>query len=277
MTPRCFLTLAALALLALTPAAVADTFQWNDDTASTANTWNRPSEDLSGLSGEVVTYSSLALFVDQSGEYTITSNQAFDGFLALYAGRFDPARPLDNLVAASDDSIAGTGFSAITIQMVAGVVYHVVTTGSAAGEAGLVLNQITGDGQPVPSSCFLGDEVYLSDDGDDSNALNLGRFCVFVDWRRANGQTGIGRLAGNRSEDSTTFYFFDPSNWEMLVKVLDGCSYNDHYWVFAAAATDVEYTLTVIDLETFESRSYFNELGKPADAVTDTSAFATCP
>lgn len=276
MTPRCFLTLATLALLALTPAAVADTFQWNDDTASTANTWNRPLENLSGLSGEVVAYSSLALFVNQSGEYTITSNQTFDGFLALYAGRFDPNSPLDNLIAASDDSF-GVGFSAITTQLVAGVVYHVVTTGSTAGDAGEVLNQITGNGQPVPSSCFLGDEVYLSDDGDDSNALNLGRFCVFVDWRKANGHTGVGRLAGNRSADSTMFYFFDPDNWELLVKVLDGCNNNDHFWVFAAGATNVEYTLTVIDLQTFESRSYFNELGRPADAVTDTQAFATCP
>ncbi|NQV05423.1 hypothetical protein HQ535_02650 [bacterium] len=73
------------------------------------------------------------------------------------------------------------------------------------------------------------------------------------------------------------FYFFDPDNAEMLVKVLDGCDFNGHFWVFAAAATDIEYTLTVTDTQTDESRTYGNALGSPAPAVVDTVAFASCP
>ena len=36
-------------------------------------------------------------------------------------------------------------------------------------------------------------------------------------------------------------------------------------------------TLTVTDTETGQTRSYDNPLGNCAPAVTDTSAFATCP
>ncbi len=79
------------------------------------------------------------------------------------------------------------------------------------------------------------------------------------------------------NDDSGLFWFFEPDNWELLIKVLDGCNYSGHHWVFAAAATDVEYTLTVTDTASGATRTYGNELGNPAPAVVDTQAFATCP
>ena len=57
----------------------------------------------------------------------------------------------------------------------------------------------------------------------------------------------------------------------------DGCGFNGHFWVFAATATDVEYTLQVTDMQTGEVREYNNALGQRSPAITDTSAFATCP
>ena len=62
-----------------------------------------------------------------------------------------------------------------------------------------------------------------------------------------------------------------------MVKVLDGCALNGHHWVFAAATTTVEYTLTVTDTRTGETRVYHNPLGTPAVAIADTSALAGCP
>ena len=61
-----------------------------------------------------------------------------------------------------------------------------------------------------------------------------------------------------------------------------GAQYNlifsDEFWVFACAATtNVEYTLTVTDTVTGSVRTYENDLGQAAQAVTDTDAFATCP
>ncbi len=106
--------------------------------------------------------------------------------------------------------------------------------------------------------------------------LNGDRFRVELFWTNFEGGSGSGQLAV-RSEDSAVFYFFDPLNWEVLVKVLDACSFNGFYWVFAAATTNLEYTLTVTDTETGSVKQYSNPLGTASPAVTDTTAFATCP
>ncbi len=102
------------------------------------------------------------------------------------------------------------------------------------------------------------------------------RFAVEAVWRDFSGGSGIARAAPAATRDSGVLWFFDDDNWEMLVKVLDGCALNDRYWVFAAATTNVEYALRVTDTETGEVKSYFNPLGSSAAAVTDTVAFATC-
>jgi hypothetical protein len=77
--------------------------------------------------------------------------------------------------------------------------------------------------------------------------------------------------------DSGLLYFFSPDNWEMLVKVLDGCAINGKVWVFAAATTNVAYRLEVEDRETGLVETYENPLGKPSVAITDIGAFAGCP
>ena len=76
--------------------------------------------------------------------------------------------------------------------------------------------------------------------------------------------------------DSGLFYFFDDENLEFLIKVLDGCGLNDHFWVFFAATTNVEFTLIVTDSVTGTRKTYFNPLGTSANTVNDTSAFPTC-
>ena len=67
---------------------------------------------------------------------------------------------------------------------------------------------------------------------------------VKVDFT-ANGETLHARVARPRTDDSGLFYFFEPNNWEMLLKVLDGCGVNQHHWVFAATASDVGIELVV--------------------------------
>ena len=114
--------------------------------------------------------------------------------------------------------------------------------------------------------------------GADSTTLCLvgGRFKVEVAWRTA-GQTGVGGVAGCGTADSGPLWFFSPSNWEMLVKIINGCGLNDRYWVFMAATTNVEFTLRVTDTETGVVQQYFNPLNRLAPPLADTSAFATCP
>jgi hypothetical protein len=107
--------------------------------------------------------------------------------------------------------------------------------------------------------------------------LNDDRFRVSIEWSAPGFPAGPGQVSDLRTEDTGFFYFLDAENIEFLVKVIDGCDLNNHYWVFFAGATDVEFTLTVTDTQANQTREYSNPLGQPADAVTDTTAFATCP
>ena len=71
--------------------------------------------------------------------------------------------------------------------------------------------------------------------------------------------------------------FTDTSNPEVLVKILNGCSITNHFWVFYAATTTLGFELTVVDTKTGASRRYVNPDNHPATTITDTQAFATCP
>jgi hypothetical protein len=78
-----------------------------------------------------------------------------------------------------------------------------------------------------------------------------------------------------RTDETGEFTFFGEDNVELLVKVLDACDVNGHDWVFAAAATDVEYVITV-RAASGETRAYFNPLFTAGRATRDVEAF-DCP
>lgn len=102
------------------------------------------------------------------------------------------------------------------------------------------------------------------------------RFRITMDWRFAGGQTGQGQAVA-LSPTAGTFSFLNPDNREVLIKMLDACSLNSRFWVFYAATTNVELTITVVDTQSSAVKTYFNPLGTPAPPVQDTGAFATCP
>mgnify|MGYP006171081271 CR=1 FL=1 len=68
------------------------------------------------------------------------------------------------------------------------------------------------------------------------------------------------------------FWFFEPSNLELVVKVLDARVVNGHFWVFTAALTNVERTITVIDTDTGATRRYHRPAGDPRGQL-DVTAF----
>jgi len=57
-----------------------------------------------------------------------------------------------------------------------------------------------------------------------------------------------------------------------MIKVLDGRAVNGRFWVFYGALSDVEYTITVTDTETGQSRSYHNP-PHHLEGRADTQAF----
>lgn len=143
----------------------------------------------------------------------------------------------------------------------------------------VVLENPTGEaslGTPSASRVLLADNEPCLE-GDTVACLTGGRFRVRVDWRDFDGNTGVGSRVESAAEDSALYWFFEADNWEMLVKVIDGCQFNDHFWVFSAATTNVEYTLRITDTERGVVREYANPLGTLAASAADVEAFDTCP
>jgi hypothetical protein len=90
--------------------------------------------------------------------------------------------------------------------------------------------------------------------------LGGGRFEAKAVWRDFQGNTGVGRTGG-LTGDTGYFWFFNPANVEVVLKVLDGRHLNDKFWVFFGALSTVEYTITLRDTVTGETNSYYNPSG----------------
>ena len=131
-------------------------------------------------------------------------------------------------------------------------------------------------GIPFGSTVYAGIQgsgVFASDciSGADALCLNQGRFRATVSWTPASGGSELA-TAFPITTNSGAFWFFDPVNLEIVVKVLDGRSVNGKFWVIYGSLTDVAFTLTVADTQTGAVRTYVNPQGQLA-SVADTSAF----
>jgi hypothetical protein len=104
------------------------------------------------------------------------------------------------------------------------------------------------------------------------------RFRVTVGFETAlnGGQAGAGQaipLAPLGVRRGGLFWFFDVTNPELLIKVLNGCNVSGHYWVFWSAGTTVGLEVTVTDTLTGRTVRYFNTDGQTAAPVADVEAF----
>lgn len=106
--------------------------------------------------------------------------------------------------------------------------------------------------------------------------LNGDRFKVSLEWMNEELTRGNG-MPVTLTDDTGYFWFFNESNVEAVVKVLNGCNINGHFWVFAGGLTNVEAELRVEDTQTGQVSVYNNNLNNPFQPIQDTTAFATCP
>jgi len=97
------------------------------------------------------------------------------------------------------------------------------------------------------------------------------RFSMSVEWSTGSGAPSPG-YSVVITPSSSGFWFFSPDNVDLVVKVLDGRQINGNFWVFYGSLTDVQFTLTVTDLQTGTVRTYTNPQGHLA-SWADTSAF----
>jgi hypothetical protein len=107
--------------------------------------------------------------------------------------------------------------------------------------------------------------------------LNNGRFSVTATYQSTPSGPSNPANAVSLTDDTGYFWFFDPTNTEMVIKVLNGCAINTNYWVFLAGLTSVGVTTTVQDLQSGTMKTYTNPVNTAFQPKQDTSAFPTCP
>jgi hypothetical protein len=103
-----------------------------------------------------------------------------------------------------------------------------------------------------------------------------GRFQVKAAFTQPGQPTGQAQTVP-LSDGSGYLWFFTPTSAEAIVKVVDGCALNGHYWVFAGGLTNVKVVLTVTDTKTNAFKQYTNPQNATYEPIQDTSAFASCP
>src|SRR5207245_9754401 len=72
--------------------------------------------------------------------------------------------------------------------------------------------------------------------------LNGGRFKIQVSWRvPSQGTSGVA-TAVPLTSDTGYFWIFSSNNVELVIKAVDGRAFNNKFWIFYGALSDVEYT-----------------------------------
>ncbi|HKD17393.1 MAG TPA: PKD domain-containing protein, partial [Thermoanaerobaculia bacterium] len=152
----------------------------------------------------------------------------------------------------------------------------VTHTFATAGSATVTLT-VTGDGTNTQGTSSI--VVHFTVNDPYTLYLDGGRFAVTTAWTTAAPGSGPSSGQGTMvdlSNDTGYFWFFDPTNAEVIVKVLDACSVDGHFWVFASGLTNLGVTLTVTDTQTGTSKSYTNTDGDPYAPVQDFQTFNSC-
>ncbi len=111
-----------------------------------------------------------------------------------------------------------------------------------------------------------------------SDLPNDRRFKVTMDYaspaRSISGQGKAISTANLGVPRGGLFWFFSADNPEVLVKVLNGCAINGHYWAFLTAGTDVGFEARVLDTTTGVQRTYSNADLHLHGPAADLEAFA---
>jgi len=225
------------------------------------------------FNGPILGSSSIYLTLDENATADV------DGFFH-FGGQFDgaPVTPGDTLTITHTWEGPGVlffdaGNGAFDSSGNCGGAYETIGTSSpldvpVRGTMGIEIDQ-----DDLTTACTKSDTVMCIDD----NAGDF-RFQLTVDFAHAGGRSGSGQASVGTVGQGRggSFWFFSQENPEILVKVLNGCGVNSHFWVFLDAGTNVGFNVHVLDTSTNATKTYSNADNTAAVPVQDTSAFA-CP
>ncbi|MBW8877448.1 MAG: hypothetical protein JF614_20985 [Acidobacteria bacterium] len=184
----------------------------------------------------------------------------------VFSGVFDPSWELKGPISRVNTHTVGFQGGPAVAASPAGIV-AVWESGLESFEAGTPGTQ-DGSGFGIFAQRFTATTCA----GDASQLCLGGRFRIGVQLTNPlSGASGPGQPLP-LTADTGAFWFFGPDNVELVIKVLDGRAVNGHFWVFYGALSDVEYTITVTDTETGQSKSYHNP-PHHLESRADTQAF----
>ncbi len=149
-------------------------------------------------------------------------------------------------------------------------VTHTFTT---AGSKSVVLT-VVGDGTNTDGTTAATIHFAITDPY--TLLLDNGRFAIQASWSSATqGTSGFGN-ANALTTDTGYFWFFNPSNTEVVIKALDACAIDGHFWIFGSGLTDVGVVLTVTDTQSGITMQYTNTDGSAFQPIQDFISFNAC-
>lgn len=278
MSRKSVLYLALVSFVVAVSPVVADGGQtFFGETTASSPTFLRTNESGTAT-GTSVHYQAQAFEIASTTTCYIYGQQDYDGYLFLYRNSFNPGSPTSNFVDADDDADLGVGTSQLeNLSLTAG--HYILVNGAFSSGVGTFSSTIHCGTDTPPLGVPCAGWVIGSGIPDTAGVCLNNRFLVWIDNVSSSPTGGIATPVRVGSNDTGIFWFYFPTNFEVMVKVLNGCGLNSRWWIFAAALTNQSYRIRVFDGLHPEAgiRNYSNFFPNSSPAITDTSAFATCP
>ena len=194
-------------------------------------------------------------------QVTINMSASYDTFLFL----LDPSAA----TATTDHGGGGGNTSRIVFTLTSTGTWFIATNSWLPATFGAYSLSVSCTAGPAPGACTANATTLC---------LNNNRFRVQATFATPQGQTGSA-MAIPETSDTGLFWFFSAGNIEVVIKVVNACSFAGapRYWVFAGGLTNVQVVLTVTDTSNGSVKTYTNPQGTAFAPIQDTNAFATCP
>jgi hypothetical protein len=93
-------------------------------------------------------------------------------------------------------------------------------------------------------------------------SLQAGRFTVRATWSNGGTPAEAFVSCGATTDQTAYFYWTDPGNSELIVKLLDFCAISSTWSVYANGATDMNVNITITDNVTHATWTGLNLLGQ---------------
>lgn len=289
-TRRLFVLWALVALAAvaaaLPPTTSADqAWTYTGSTLPPAPAFDRPNGVGPSQLGQQVAYHEQRIQLTAAADCEVIGSQDYDGYLHVYQGFWVPGTPTSPApIAGNDDGPLG-GIGESRVQFTGGPgTYIIVTSGFVPASRGSFQNQIRCEDDQGAEVLFGECPVYVTGIPVENQVCLDEGFAVGIDGVSNSGMGGLAVPVRMSSKNSAFFWFYNDRNFEVVVKVLNACSFpaghpQRGFWVFAAALSDQAFEVKVRAPNGAQRTVYANPLGNPATALTSAPEFdeSFCP